>query len=260
MEFIDRLLPNGINMTYAWFEAMHTRMDIVLWSDIVSDTVLHSICRSVKEEAVRIELMASCFLTESEVSGINSSPVGEKVKLSEEMFSILERCIIYNRSTDGMFDIAVSAGKKGVSLEDKICLDKDTLSASRLAEDIRLNLSGFLKGYALDKAVSIIRNADVDNALVSFGNSSVYAIGNHPGGNGWPVATEDGEEYVLMNECLTTSGNSREDRKHIINPLTGEYVEGRSMTSVITATAEEGEVMSTTSFLKKNTTTNNPNI
>ena len=260
MEFIDRLLPNRNHMTYAWFEAMHTRMDIVLWSDIVSDTILHSICRSVKEEAVRIELMASCFLAESEVAGINSSPVGERVKLSEEMFSILERCIVYNRSTDGMFDIAVSAGKKGVFLMDKICLDKNTLSASRLAEDVRLNLSGFLKGYALDKAVGIIRSAGVDNALVSFGNSSVYAIGNHPGGNGWPVATEDGEEYILLNECLTTSGNSREDRKHIINPLTGEYIEGRSMTSVITSTAEEGEVMSTTSFLKKNTTTNNPNI
>lgn len=260
MDFIDRLLPDGNRMTYGWFEAMHTRVDVVLWDKMVSDSVLHSICESIREEAVRIELMASCFLPDSEVAGINSSPAGSQVKLSDEMFSILERCIVYNRSTEGMFDIAVSAEKKGVPLEEKIFLDKDTLSASRLSEDVRLNLSGFLKGYALDKAVCIIRNAGVGNALVSFGNSSVYALGNHPGGKGWPVATEEGTEYVLMNECLTTSGNSRDDRKHIINPLTGQYVEGRSMASVLTSTAEEGEVMSTTEFLKKNTTTNNPKI
>ncbi len=258
MDFIDRLLPDGNRMTYAWFEAMHTRMDIVLWDDMVSDSGLHSICESIMEEAVRIELLASCFLPDSEVSGINSSPVGTQVRLSDEMFYILERCIDYNRSTEGMFDIAVSAGNNGIPLEEKIFLDKDTLSASRLSEDVRLNMSGFLKGYALDKAVCIIRNAGVENALVSFGNSSVYALGNHPGGKGWPVATAEGEEYVLVNECLTTSGNSRDDRKHIINPLTGQYVEGRSMVSVLTSTAEEGEVMSTTAFLKKNTTTNNP--
>lgn len=250
MEFLDRSLPNGSSMTYAWFEAMHTRMDIILWDAAATISDFHALCESMDVETVRIERMASCFLPDSEISLINDSPTGVEVILTDELFSILERCIAYNRSTEGLFDIAVSTEYPGVRLEDKIRLDIKDHSVSRLNESVKLNLSGFLKGYALDRAVEMVRRAGINNALISFGNSSVYAIGNHPGGKGWPVATDDGNEYVLTDECLTTSGNNREDRKHIINPLTGKYVEGKAMTSVKTLTAEEGEVMSTASFLK----------
>ncbi len=252
MDFLDRVLQDGSSLSYAWFEAMHTRIDMMLWESTVSISDLHSICESIAEDTVRIERMASCFIPESEVSAVNSSPVGIPVRLTDEMFSILERCIGYNRTTEGLFDIAVSAEMPGVPLEEKILLDKETLSAVRLEENARLNLSGFLKGYALDRAVDAVRQAGVSNALISFGNSSIYAAGNHPGGKGWPVATSEGKDYTLFDQCLTTSGNSREDRRHIINPLTGRFVEGRSMVSVITSTAEEGEVRSTEAFLKKN--------
>lgn len=250
MEFLDRSLPNGSSMTYAWFEAMHTRMDIILWDAAATVSDFHTLCESIDVETVRIERMASCFLPDSEISLVNASPVGVKIILTDEMFSILERCITYNRRTEGLFDIAVSTEHPGVRLEDKIRLDTKDHSVARLNESVKLNLSGFLKGYAVDRAVEMARRAGINNALISFGNSSVYAIGNHPGGNGWPVATDEGKEFVLVNECLTTSGNSREDRKHIINPLTGQYVEGKVMTSVKTLTAEEGEVMSTSDFLK----------
>lgn len=253
MEFLDRTFKDGGSLTYAWFEAMHTRMDLILWDEAVSISDLHSLCESVLEETVRIEGLASCFLPDSEISGINSSPVGCPVKTTAEMFSIIERCIAFNKSTGGLFDIAVSEEKPGVPLEDKLHLDKDTLSVTRLDAGTKLNLSGYLKGYALDKVAELVRLAGVSNALLSFGNSSIYAVGNHPGGEGWPVATLDGDEYVLHDECLTTSGNSREDRKHIIDPMTGRFVEGRSMVSVRTSTAEEGEVMSIAAFLKSNT-------
>lgn len=252
MDFLDRVLQDGSSLSYAWFEAMHTRIDVMLWEKTVSISDLHSICESIAEDTVRIERMASCFLPESEVSAVNSSPVGSPVRLTDEMFTILERCIGYNGFTGGLFDIAVSAELPGLPLAEKISLDNDSMSAIRLHEKTRLNLSGFLKGYALDRAVDTVRRAGVSNALISFGNSSIYATGNHPGGNGWPVATSEGDDYILFDQCLTTSGNSSEDRRHIINPLTGRFVEGRSMVSVITSTAEEGEVMSTKAFLEKN--------
>lgn len=253
MEFLDRTFRDGGSLTYAWFEAMHTRIDLILWDDSVSISDLHALCESVGEETVRIERLASCFLPDSEISVINSSTVGNPVQITAELFSILERCIAYNKSTEGLFDIAVSEEMPGVPLEDKLHIDKDTLSVTRHDAGTRLNLSGYLKGYALDKAVELVRLAGVSNALLSFGNSSIYAVGNHPGGEGWPVATLGGDEYVLHDECLTTSGNSSEDRKHIMDPLTGRYAEGCSMVSVRTTTAEEGEVLSIAAFLKSNT-------
>ncbi len=254
MEFLDRSLPNGSSMTYAWFEAMHTRMDVILWDAAATVSDFHTLCESIHAETLRVERMASCFLPDSEVSMVNASPAGRGVTLTDEMFEILERCISYNRKTEGLFDIAVSAECPGLRLEDKIRLDAKDRTAARQNENVRLNLSGFLKGYALDKAVEMVREAGINNALISFGNSSVYAVGNHPGGKGWPVATDEGNDYVLVDECLTTSGNGREDRRHIMNPLTGEYVEGKAMASVRTLSAEEGEVMSTVSFLKNNNT------
>ncbi len=253
MDHIDRTLKDGTSVVYAWFEAMHTRIDIVLLGKTETPAYLLSLCRSVHEDVVRVEHMASCFLTDSEVSAVNASPVGVPVRLTEEMFSILERCLSYGRSTGGLFDIAVSTELTGMTLDKKVRLDRENLSAERLDERVRLNLSGFLKGYALDRALSIVRSGGVENALVSFGNSSIGAVGSHPGGRGWPVADQDGGEYMLIDECLTTSGNNTEERRHIIDPLTGRYVKGRSSVSVRTSTAEEGEVLATVTFLKRNT-------
>lgn len=250
MEFLDRTLKDGSRLVYAWFEAMHTRMDIVIWDGTLSESEIHAFCRRVYDETVRIEEMASCFLPGSEITILNSVCAGESVPLTEELYGILARCMEYNRSTDRLFDVAASEDTAGIGLDEKLLLDESDHSAVRLDSRVRLNLSGYLKGYALDRATDILRSEGIVNALVSFGSSSVCAIGDHPGGKGWPVATSSGDEYVLVNECLTTSGNDSNDRRHIINPVTGKYVEGKSMVSVCTSTAEEGEVMATVSFLK----------
>lgn len=252
MEFLDRTLNDGSRLTYAWFEAMHTRMDVVVWDGTLSWSQLHSACGSILAETVRLEEMASCFLESSELSALNSFPVGEPFALTDEMYVILSRCLKHNESTGGLFDVSVSAETAGVPLAKKLCLNEKYRTAMRLDENVRLNLSGFIKGYALDRAMDLLREARIANALVSFGTSSVSAMGDHPGGKGWPVATSDGRSYVLKDECLTTSGNSSDDRRHIINPVTGRFVQGKSMVSVCTPTAEEGEVMSTVSFLEMN--------
>lgn len=253
MDFLDRTLNDASRLTYAWFEAMHTRMDVVVWDTVLSWTDLHSACESMRVETLRLEDMASCFLEDSELSALNASPAGQPFVLTDEMFDIISRCLGHNERTGGLFDVAVSAETAGISLDRKLCLNENDRTATRLDERVRLNLSGFIKGYALDRAMAILRESGVANALVSFGTSSVSAMGNHPGGSGWPVATAEGRRFVLKDECLTTSGNSRDDRRHIMNPLTGRYVEGKSMVSVCTQTAEEGEVLSTTSFLRMNT-------
>ena len=51
-----------------------------------------------------------------------------------------------------------------------------------------INLSGFLKGYALDKIREILKVHIIANALINMGNSSVLALGNHPVGTGWKVS------------------------------------------------------------------------
>jgi thiamine biosynthesis lipoprotein len=81
------------------------------------------------------------------------------------------------------------------------------------------------------------------------------AVGNHPHGNGWKVKTAlqalvpAEREFILYDECLTTSGNDTPNRRHIICPDTGKYIEGLKAVSVVTSNATEGEVLSTAFFV-----------
>lgn len=250
MQCIRHLLADGSSLLYSWFEAMHTRMDLMLWDHEADESTLRSLASDICEEVRRIEMMGSCFLPDSEVAMVNGAAPGTAVGVSDELYEILSVCLDYSVETDGFFDISAAPGVI-LPLRDKIKLGPGC-SVMRSDAQMRINLSGFLKGYALDKAVGLTRRASVKNALLNFGNSSVFALGNHPSGSGWPVADAVGNEYVLHDECLTTSGNNSEDRKHIINPLTGKFIEGMGAVSVVTRTATEGEVASTVAFIRKN--------
>lgn len=110
---------------------------------------------------------------------------------------------------------------------------------------ITINLSGFLKGYALETIRDILHSCSIENALINMGNSSVLALGNHPAGTGWKVnfgnqseteKTGESQSILLYNECLTTSGNESEGRRHIISPQNGNFVEGLRQIAVVTRT------------------------
>lgn len=261
MQHMHHILDDGGHLVYAWFEAMHTRIDIMLWDSDAAYMTLLNVVEEAVDEVGRISVMGNCFSQESEVSRVNATPVGEPVKVSDELLGILLRCCDYNLETEGLFDITASVDLPGMMLSDKLGLAQNDGTVMRHYGQAKINLSGFLKGYALDKVVEKMRK-NVRNGLVSFGNSSVFAFGNHPGGSGWAVAAADGSgrSYVLHDECLTTSGNDTETRKHIINPLTGELIEGKGMVSVLSSTAERGEVLSTVSFIRNNIETKTQKI
>jgi thiamine biosynthesis lipoprotein len=87
------------------------------------------------------------------------------------------------------------------------------------------------------------------------GNSSILALGNHPHSEkGWrvgidPAFKKTNTEVTLINECLTTSGNSLKNQRHIINPETGNFVEEKNVVSVVTSDPALGEILSTAFFV-----------
>lgn len=253
MEHICRKLNTGASLVYSWFEAMHTRIDLVMWSASSNDAHIRETAVRIEDEVRRIESFGSRFIPDSEVARFNSASPGVPFFFSDELMKIILDCLRYNEETGGLFDVAASAMHPGMMLRDKIIPDAASSSAIRAYDWVMLDLSGFLKGYALDRAVSLALESGISDGLFSFGNSSVSAIGNHPGGTGWPVSPAVGEDQVrvLMNQSLTTSGNSSEGRRHIIDPRTGEYVEGAGTYSVVTESAVEGEVRSTAGFIEE---------
>lgn len=77
-----------------------------------------------------------------------------------------------------------------------------------------LDFGGMGKGFALDHAVAALRDAGVDCALLSAGESSIAVIGEHPLGGAWPFAIPyprvDASTLVeieLVDEALSVSAS-----------------------------------------------------
>lgn len=248
MQQLFRHIDKNRELVYAWFEAMHTRIDLVLWNTEGADRLSRA-AQGIETETRRIERMGSRFLPDSEVSRINDAAPGCPVCVSEELCALLARCLDYRQRWGGLFDVTACEGTLCRPEEQRLAVCAPYVT--RKDETVRIDFSGCLKGYALDCAVSLLRSEGIVNGLLNFGNSSVFALGNHPKGEGWIVSEADNPDrrHVLRDECLTTSGNNAESRRHIVHPLSGRLVEGRRTASVITRSGEEGEVLSIVKFL-----------
>jgi thiamine biosynthesis lipoprotein len=251
MQSSQKILSDNKQLFYAWFSAMFTRVDMVFCTD-ASRTDLKDIAQDINYQITRIEAFANRFDEKSELSKLNINAYKNEVQLSEELFSIITDCQEYNMQTSGLFDITVNSlnGFRGGAAA--VQLNAERQSIRFLHPDVLLDLSGFIKGYALRTVRLTLENENINNALISMGNSSVLAIGNHPFGKGWKVSHPEDEtntECVLFDECLTTSGNKANTTWPVLHPLTGKAVDAKKPVSVITADPAIGEVLSTALYV-----------
>ncbi len=133
-------------------------------------------------------------------------------------------------------------------------------------EGIRINLGSIGKGYAIDRAIELIRGHSlVDSALVHGGRSSLFALGSPPGqfGGRWEIALRNPFEpekplgiLRLRNRGLGTSGAAFQqfvvDGKvygHIIDPRSGEPAAGPASVTVLRPSAAMADALSTAFYL-----------
>lgn len=234
MSFLTRTMPDGTRALYEWFGAMHTRVDILLRSSAYDYDYLRDTVGIMRQEICEIEKTGNRFDPTSEVSRLNALQAGVKHTLSPRLYDILTLCLRYNKQTEGLFDITVQSKGHSPQTIGGIHIDSNG-TYSRDSENIMIDLSGFLKGYALDRVRPVLEERGITDALVNMGNSSIMAMGDVPG----PV----------RNACLTTSGNDSPDRCHIVNPLTGEMIRGKRQVQVVTNSGAEGEAEATRRFI-----------
>ncbi|MEA4974968.1 MAG: FAD:protein FMN transferase [Paludibacter sp.] len=247
-QHIYKQINSNQSIFYGWFSAMHTRVDIALCG--LDEQHALELTEKIYAEINRVELMADRFNPRSEISMINRLATVEPFPVSDEWFAMIEQCINYNRISAGLFDVTVNSLNNHKDGINEIELDPELKTVYFKHPVVQIDLNGYIKGYALDKVKDILLENQCNDALVNMGNSSILALGNHPNGEGWKVNVpgKDNEYVILVNECLTSSGN-KSDYRHIINPLTGIAIENLNVCSVITANATDGEVLATTSCI-----------
>lgn len=256
IQFFRKSLSDGKKILYAWFEAMHTRVDLLLYSGVSFDN-LETIVNIVYEKIIDIEIVANRFNSGSELYRINKHASEQPCNISGELAEMIRECLIFHEKTYGCFDITVNSFNNFRSGIDKINLDIEKKTIAFQHPDIQIDLNGYLKGYALRHVIQILDENSIHDALINMGNSSVMAMGNHPNGKGWsvgldPALKKDTAGIKLYNECLTTSGNCSEMRRHIINPETGEFVSKKGVVSLVTSDPAIGEILSTAFFVADN--------
>ncbi len=262
------------------FWAMGTRCDVVL-PDIKTSTA-DFLCRKIHDEIIRVENKLSHFMPVSDVSYINENASQKEIYIDDELFDLLKQCVNFSQKTEGCFDISIlpilelwqryqqnnrqtkpKQQEIGFVLEktgyQHVLLNEQTSGIAFDQSGVKIDLCGIGKGYALDKVKEILLWNEVQNAVVSFGESSILAMGHHPYGDSWRIGIQhiyspgmSVHTFELNNKSLSTSGvrpekdvNKRMNGFHIINPHTGNLIQDQKAFSVTSESATEAEVLST---------------
>lgn len=221
---------------------MGTQFDILM---VGSDSILLSeVWQKIEREVKRLDKLLSRFDPESELFLLNQEASCYPMAVEDELWNILQDCKQYYEWTKGCFDITLQGF-------DQLLFMEEEKSVFFLSESLKIDLGGYGKGYALRKIRDLLEAANVEKALVNFGNSSVLALGSHPCGDYWPVSLDNPytkgrvADLRLRDSSLSTSGNMPSHPRHIVNPRTGMFVEEKKMVSVISKDPVVAEVLTT---------------
>ena len=190
-----------------------------------------------------------------DIKNLNDSAGNNKfIKITPEVFEMLELAKKYSELTNGAFDVTVGASidlwrtarknkilpsdeeiiiAKNLSGYQHLHLNKSDNSAMIDTAGIKINLGGIGKGYGADIARKIFIQHKITDGLIDFGTSTIFAFGKKKIGLKNPRADNDILEIIeLENSALSTSGDYEQffilnGRRyhHIINPKTGMPVE-----------------------------------
>ncbi len=236
-------------------------------------------------EARRLENLLSIFIVDSELSRVNRHAAYQWVKADPELISLIQQALSFVRLTRGAFDITVGPLMRLWGLREgsdvvrrpsvdkiqevlrsvgcrKLMIDKATSSVRYLSPGLEVEFGAMGKGYAIDRAVQILKNHGISRALVSFG-SSTYALGCPPAKEGWHVGIQHPRDpdrimeiVTLRDQAVATSGDYEQyifvdgqRFSHIIDPRIGHPVRGLSSVSVIAPTALQADALSTAALV-----------
>ena len=221
------------------------------------------------KEIERIENIFSVYKSNSEISKINRLRKKERLVISKEAFELIKISIDYSNKTEGAFDITVkplvdlwkkAEGDKKIPSDDEIkaalahtgyknvMLDESSHTISFAREEMALDLGGVAKGYASGKAIKVLDESGIKNAIVGTAGD-LYCSGEKADNEFWTVAIRHPRDkdkvfmdIKLSGKAIDTSGDyekyfilNNKRYSHIIDPRTGYPVGDDVISSTVIA-------------------------
>ena len=203
----------------------------------------------------------SDYLTDSELSQLSaSSKDGAPQEVSLELWTVLNAAQTLAEQTSGAFDVTVGpltrlwrqtrrrgslpSAKKLAQIRARsgykhLALFPKTQSAQLNTPNMRLDLGGIAKGYAVDQVLATLAEQGISRALVS-GGGDLRGIGHD-----WKIVvqglnTKSAQTLTLKALSAATSGDLHKsitiegrEFSHLINPHTGLGLEFRRTVTVL---------------------------
>jgi FAD:protein FMN transferase len=237
---------------------------------------------SAFREIARLEDVLSSWNPASEVSRLNARAGDGPQPVSVDLARVAEESAALCTTTGGAFDPSVgpllrawgfytespnlpepetargAASRVGC---DRVSLQPDPRSIA-LADGAALDFGGIGKGYAVDRALAILRARGVTRAKLDFGSSSLGFLGHVDGG--WPVVVADPLDrdepllsFRIAEGAISTSSQrersfERDGRRygHIFDPRAGRPVESRLLSvTVVASQGSTADALSTALFV-----------
>ena len=219
----------------------------------------------------------------SDISRINNSAGGRPLNIGQEMFGFLERSLDLCYKTGGAFNIAVGPlsrlwdfdGETGfVPIAEeigrrlawtdykKIVLDDKNRSVALLYSGMSLDLGGIAKGYAVDRAVEVLKSSGISAGVVNAGGD-MRLFGPKPADKLWHIGIQHPRKtdevlatFRITDRAVVTSGDYErffikdEIRyHHILDPATGYPALGCRSVTVVADTAFLADAMATAVYV-----------
>jgi thiamine biosynthesis lipoprotein len=269
------------------YEASHRAMGTVFTVAAYgsNSAYLGEVASQVFQEIDDLDGQMSNYKPGSELSAINREAGRHAVVVEPGLFNLLQDSLQYSRQSGGDFDITVGPlmkawgffqGRGRMPSKSELAevlkrigyqhirLDAASRTIRFDAPGIEIDLGAIAKGYAVDRAVQILRDNGIKQALISSGTSSLYALGSPPGEHGWKISVRnplkpDQAACVmrLQNLSLSVSGDYEKFFKlggkiyaHIMDPHTGMPVENMLSTAVVSTSAADSDALSTSFFVE----------
>lgn len=258
--------------------SMGTVYEIVAYSPSVNRAT-HAIDAAF-QAIVALDHMMSNYDAQSDLSRLDREAHFRSVRVPPDLFQVIQDSLVYSRASEGKYDVTVAplvdawksamrggeppSAQKINKLRGCVGYRKvQLIPADRIefhSSCLRIDLGSIAKGYAVDRAVKILRSQNIQSALINAGGSTLYGIGAPPGRAGWSIRLRDPSgriepEVILRDDSVSTSEQEAESLidadklGHLIDPVTGEPVRSDFAVSVVAKTATTTDGLSTTLFL-----------
>ncbi len=239
------------------------------------------------EEAIaeisRIEKLISSWDPDSETSLINKNAGIKPVKVSDELFKLIERAKVVSEITDGAFDISYASMdevwkfdgsmthpptpaeiKRSIARVGykKIILNSELGTVFLKDVGMKIGFGGIGKGYAADRTKELLISKQVKAGIIN-ASGDLTTWGTKASGEKWligianPLSKEKIFSWVpVVESSVATSGNYEKfvtfngtKYSHIIDPRTGYPTSGINSVSIFSKSAELCDALATAVFI-----------